>query len=202
MQLKVKFFSLLGNAFAVNDKGITVTCNALFPKDLNIKTGLARYFINRSVLDSSSLENAIARATVQPCANGFSMNIGSVQDSRLLNIELSPYYTFAISEVVSNASHVNTYKHLNVPQIYDISSMHRQIRIDQFSAWSNIQDMLTILGDQNDIHYPIFRDGTYPDTNVSTIATAVFDLNNKLLQIYQANPSNSKPVISSSLVLF
>jgi hypothetical protein len=190
---------LPGNAFGFNEHGLIFTCNALFPASLNVQTGYARYFINRSVVDSVSIEDALARVTVQPGANGFSLNLGSTKEKVLLNVEVSPYYSFSVTLTEGNASHVNDYKHLNVPCLADLSSVHRQQRIDMYPAWANASDMLTILGDHSDIEYPIFRNGNPPDTNVSTVATGLFDLTHKYLQVYQDNPQTSKPVFTAQL---
>jgi hypothetical protein len=52
---------------------------------------------------------------------------------------------------------------------------------------SNASDVLSILGDQEDEQYPLYRTATAPDTE-ATFCTALFDLDARRLRIYTGHP--------------
>jgi len=179
---------LAGNAFGFTSTGITITTNALFPVDVTT-SGIPRAFINRDLLTSVTLEDAIEKATPLYCASGFSANIGSILANEIVNIEVSPYI-YRVRNIQGNYSHTNMYQGLknDLQQYFDNSSYWRDIRIDEFPVWNSIEEAREILGDNKNKQWPIYRDGLPPDTGVVTIATGVFDYNNKTLSIYLSNP--------------
>ncbi|KAL6071230.1 hypothetical protein QOT17_006250 [Balamuthia mandrillaris] len=85
---------LPGNAFAFNGNGVTITMNALYPVNIS-RTGLGRAFVNRDVLRAKNLKDALRRAIPEDSATGFSINIGSIPEQRLMNVETSPQ-TFSV----------------------------------------------------------------------------------------------------------
>jgi hypothetical protein len=50
------------------------------------------------------------------------------------------------------------YLHLNVSQTRSESSLHRMARVAKLPLPKNGIDIRQILGDQGDVHYPIFHD--------------------------------------------
>jgi hypothetical protein len=59
------------------------------------------------------------------------------------------------------------------------------------------QGIMSILGDTQDKEYPLYRDGSPPDTNIVTLSTALFDLIANTLTIYSGvNPAASSAMPS------
>jgi hypothetical protein len=86
-----------------------------------------------------------------------------------------------------------------VPQNVDDSSVHRLARALQLPVSVNAASACQLLGDTTDTDYPIYRDGAGPDGGVATLATAVFDLVRRQVQMYDANPAHSTPVYTVAL---
>jgi hypothetical protein len=179
---------LPGNGFGFNQHGIAHSVNAVYPKQLRTD-GVGRYYINRDILGSTSIEDAIARATIPDRAYGFSLNVASTKDFRILNIEVAPE-AYAVTEVSGNFSHFNMYKVLLVPQYSNPSTIHRAARANQMAAPRNEKDILMILGDQGDRQYPIYRDGQPPDSGVTEVS-ALFNLRQKLVTLWLYNPKTN-----------
>jgi hypothetical protein len=106
------------------------------------------------------------------------------------------------------------YLRLNVSQFADNSSTHRLARVKEMptpvnvtgamgsEGWMRVSrccaGILNILGDTEDVEYPIYRDGAAPDSDgfcflcsfvllsfiSATLVTALFDLNNAILSVY------------------
>lgn len=100
--------------------------------------GIGRAFINRDIIDATSIDDAIRRATPLGRAGGFSLNVASIHEMRVVNVEVSPY-DYSVRDIVGNFSHFNMYrtlgtcnaltrfmKHLRLAKIYrSIQTLHR-----------------------------------------------------------------------------
>eukprot|EP01087_Luapelamoeba_hula_P007378 TRINITY_DN1810_c0_g1_i2.p1 TRINITY_DN1810_c0_g1~~TRINITY_DN1810_c0_g1_i2.p1 ORF type:complete len:392 (+),score=56.25 TRINITY_DN1810_c0_g1_i2:46-1221(+) len=180
---------LSGNAFGWN-KHIAFSCNALFPLAINMG-GIGRSFINRDILASSSIADAVVRATPDGRAIGFAFNMASlVAPYPIVSVEVAPN-SYSYYSVQGNYSHFNMYKQLEAPQGTDESTVHRQSRVYALPAPARADDIRNILGDTHDKDYPIYRDGAAPDTGVVTVATALFNLNEARVTIWHTNPKLS-----------
>jgi len=178
---------LPGNAFSWNEYGIIITVNYLLPRQLDLG-GASIPFLCRDLVTSRSIPELIAKIPARR-ASGVSLNVASINENRMVNIELSKD-EFSVKEITGEYYHVNAYKRLKALQVERPSSIHRQTRIEQFpNLVSNIN---TILGDTKDQVYPIYRTVTAIDQN-ETGATAIFDLKKKTASIYITNPSTSQP---------
>jgi len=117
---------LPGLSFGWN-KDLTFSFNFVFP--LPVKVGLARSFVNRHVLASSSVSEAISRATPENLAFGFTVNIGDIQNQKSYSVEVSPDM-IGVFKVEQNFSHFNEYKLLNIvqkPTLVLVIAKHVQI---------------------------------------------------------------------------
>eukprot|EP00033_Pygsuia_biforma_P000221 GCRY01000279.1.p1 GENE.GCRY01000279.1~~GCRY01000279.1.p1 ORF type:complete len:378 (+),score=75.18 GCRY01000279.1:60-1193(+) len=185
--------TLAGMAFGFNDNGVCYSTNEVFPKEM-IVGGLARYFINRDLLRSTSPEDVIARASVKNGACGFSFNVASTRRNIMFNGETGPNGRLDVLHVKNGVyNHYNEYKHLNQTFNPDASTEHRQARYNEFPPIKTAANILQFLGDTKDPEYPLYRNNTYPDDSV-TLATALFDLNAKRISIWRTNPKNTLPV--------
>jgi len=186
---------LPGNTFGWN-KNLVFSTNDVEP--VPVLVGRARAFLGRDMCTSKTVEEALGHINVPNRAFGFSLNVGSIKEKKTWNIELAPH-GYAFTEVVSNFTHFNMYKMLNIPQLYDPSTAHRQVRANQIATPMNYSDMINLLGDNHDKQYPIYRNGAGPDVGVATIATIVYDLIEMSVVIWDKNPRFSDPIYSFDL---
>jgi predicted choloylglycine hydrolase len=179
---------LCGNAFGFNSQGICFSVDNVRPRE--VKVGLGRHFIARSLLEACSLEDAIERVTVPGRASGFSYTIGSIPERRVVQVEVSPD-TYHVRQISRANFHANHYQELtDADQVIHPSS---QARVEQAEALMQ-QDLprddvgiLTILGDTSNPTYSIYRTATPPDDS-ATICTALFDLDARQLRIFTDHP--------------
>jgi len=151
--------------------------------------GLGDGWIARDVMSAATFEDVFKAISIPNRAYGFSMNIGSILDKRMFNVEMSANHTsiLAINGTNWEYAHVNMYRHLDVSQTPDNSSIHRMERIDQLFPMQNVTDIQFLLGDTKDPLYPIYRNSNPPDC-CSTLSTAIFDLDQQIVSIYVTNP--------------
>ncbi len=179
---------LPGNAFGFNESGVMHTGDAVSPR--LVRVGLARQFIARSLLDARSLDDAIQRATIPEQASGFTYNIGSLAERRMVSVEVAPD-RHHVQEVQGTYMHTNHYLHLaDLDQEIGPSSQTRLARagaLCQVTPPTEAAYVLALLGDQADRDYPIYRRATPPD-RAATLCSALFDLDARRLYIYAGHP--------------
>jgi hypothetical protein len=179
---------LPGNAFGFNEAGLLHTADAVSPRQ--VRVGLGRHFIARSLLDARSLGDAIRRVTVAGRAAGFTYNIGSLFERSLVSVEVSPD-RHHVHEVQGCYVHTNHYLHLtDVDQAIGPSSRARLARaraLCQSTPPTDTTHILSMLGDEADSDYPIYRIAA-PTDGSATLCTAVFDLGKRLLHIFTDHP--------------
>jgi hypothetical protein len=179
---------LLGNAFGFNAAGILHTADHVAPHP--IKIGAARHFLARSLLEAGTLEEAVRSVTAPDRASGFNYNIGSLSDRKILSVEVSPE-RHHIHEVRGCYTHTNHYIHL-ADQQQDItrSSQQRLARsqaLGQIASKADAAIVLSVLGNQSDPDYPIYREAFPPDNN-ATLCSALYDLDQRSLKIFHDHP--------------
>ena len=179
---------LCGNAFGFNAEGLCFSVDHVQPRD--IRVGVGRHFIARSLLEARSLADAIQRVTALGRASGFSYTIGSIPERRVVVVEVAPG-NHHIREIRGAYFHANHYQELaGVGQSISPSS---RARVERAGAMmrnnppQNAADVLAILGYQTNEKYPIYRTATAPDQS-ATLCTALFDLEARQLSIYTDNP--------------
>ncbi|KAG2373332.1 hypothetical protein C9374_012198 [Naegleria lovaniensis] len=215
---------LPGNAFGWNEYMAFSTNAQFPTIVRHSGNGVARNFVNRFVYESKNVEQATEnlKRFGLILASGFASNLASlpepkefssstVQRYEMADVESAPMITQGVLEmtihkvepiVVNHSSspsfyfHLNSYRDLKVPQYLDPSSVHRQARMEQFinTSVTTPQQVLSILGDNQDKEYPIYRNGAPPDTDVKTLATVLFNLVTREVSIYNENPKHAKPI--------
>jgi hypothetical protein len=179
---------LPGNAFGFNESGILHSINQVAPRQ--VKVGVARHFIARSLFEARSLEEAVRRVTIPGRAAGFNYNIGSLSERRIVSVEVSPE-RHHVHDVQSYYTHTNHYFELNdQKQNITLSSrkrLERSMNLCRVKFPTNSGHVLALLSDQTDRDYPIYRDARPPDSD-ATLCSALFDLDNRQLRIYRDNP--------------
>jgi predicted choloylglycine hydrolase len=113
---------LCGNAFGFNTEGICFSVDSVQPRD--VRAGVSRQFIVRSVLEARSLDDGIERVTVPERASGFSYTIGSIPERRVVVVEVAPE-NHRVREIKGTYFHANHYQELAVDQIIHPSSRAR-----------------------------------------------------------------------------
>ena len=179
---------LPGNALGFNASGLVHTVDAVSPRD--VRMGLGRHFLARSLLDADSLSDAIRRITVPKRAAGFTYNIGTVSERRVICAEVSPD-RHSVHEVQGHFVHTNHYlDFMDLRQVIGPSSRARLLRARDLchaKAPNSASHVLSLLGDEQARDYPIYRTAAPPDRN-ATLCTALFDLDARLLRIYFNHP--------------
>ena len=183
---------LCGNAFGFNKEGICFCNNDVKPP--NIRVGIGRHFLARSLFDARSIDDAVKRITPDNRASGFNFTIGSVKENRIVNVEVTPdqFYVKEINGIDYRANHYLDIKPLL--QTVGASSETRMIRaadLIQAETAPDKSSVSRILSDQKGSNYPIFRNGQSPD-DLATLATCLFDLRAGKLAIYWGHPINDK----------
>jgi len=179
---------LPGNALGFNEHGICYAINNLKPDD--VRAGVGRPFIARSLLDADSLADAVRRVTIPGRASGFNYTIGSVQERRIVNIEVAADRYF-LREIEGCDFHANTYIDIvGIPHTADHSSIARVKRAGELFADGvpgTAGAIVTLLGDRGNADFPMYRYGTEKDP-YRTHATALFDLDAKEFTLYDGDP--------------
>lgn len=179
---------LPGNAFGFNEAGVMHTIDAVSPRQ--VRVGLGRHFVARSLFDASSLDDALQRVTIPGRAAGFVYNIGSLSERRVVSVEVSPE-RHHVHEVQGHYVHTNHYLHLaKVDQHVGASSQARLARAQalcQATPPTDAPHILALLGDQANHDYPIYCHATPPDQS-ATLCSALFDLDARQLRVYTGHP--------------
>eukprot|EP01095_Lingulamoeba_sp_RSL-Kostka_P016579 TRINITY_DN8161_c0_g1_i1.p1 TRINITY_DN8161_c0_g1~~TRINITY_DN8161_c0_g1_i1.p1 ORF type:complete len:376 (+),score=92.34 TRINITY_DN8161_c0_g1_i1:284-1411(+) len=201
---------LIANAYSWKSNGLVLTMNSVFPTDIHIG-GIGQYFIVRDVLNSNSINDALKRCNVSNSASGLSLNIGMVNERRIINVEIAPgdhnldYKEMLINNTnkdnQNNTSvyndHFNNYRRIKTPFIVDKSSEHREKTV-LMNPPHSASDVISLLGNSTS-DYPIYRNGASPD-NASTISTAIFDFILNRVDVYTSNPTFNDPLFSQSII--
>ncbi|KAI8488227.1 hypothetical protein Bbelb_340760 [Branchiostoma belcheri] len=197
---------LAGNAYGFNLHGLCTAGNFQLAKCVE-KDKIPQRFACRALLSAASVEQAVDILRTGcgiGMASGYSYNLAVSTkdgDNTMYSVEVAPaegearnlvsVHTVEPGEVGSASSynHYNIYEHLSVPEWpLSPSSHHRKARAVEMAAPRTKQDVLAVLGDTKDPEYPIFRSGTGKDKGY-TLSTAVFDLQEGVLEVYIGNPT-------------
>ena len=187
---------LCGNALGFNRAGICFSVDNVQPR--NIEIGLVRHFIARSLLAATSLDDAIARATVAGRAGGFSYTIGSIHERRIVIVETAPHQQH-VREIKGIFYHANQYVGLEMDQSAQSiskSSMARSQRAQELLQNKQNLDhagILEILTDRKNTQLPICRIPSATD-NTATICTTIFDLDRQRFKLYPGPISKFAPI--------
>gem|GEM_PF-798354 len=182
---------LCGNAFGFNSNGICFSIDNVRPIDTRL--GVGRHFMARSLFEATSLADAIKRVTLPGRASGFNYMIGSLTERQVVGVEVSPTAQ-AVREVEDCYFHANHYQEID--QIAQIIGSSSQTRVETCAAILqnnppvDAHGILTILGDQTNKDYPVYRAATPPDS-LATFCTALFDLDRRYLRVYMAHPTQA-----------
>jgi len=208
---------LIGYAPTWNDHGMYMTQNSLHPNAYNI-SGLAATFVQKEAIcgsarspSATNLDEAIQRLSVSGWNSAASLNLVDWKRGDMANLEVFQDRV-AVYHVESNYSHENMFKQpqfLGMDVEPNLSTVHRQARLDSLPAPVNAYSIVQLLGDTNDTSYPIYRavdDLSCVDTKVtftSVLLVAIPLLGTAELTIWErSNPADTDPVTYFDLTSF
>ena len=172
--------SIPGHTFAVNGHGLAMTVNNL--RTHQGVTGIPRMVLARALLNCSSLTQAVDLLCSTPRSGGFHLSLAQRGQQNLLSIEFNALHVSsqAVHMPSLHANHALHDSMRDYPQIITDSSRHRQQRGDDLLSHgmaarrgSNGEiDPLSILADQENRRFPIYRDQADDSDAENTMATA------------------------------
>jgi predicted choloylglycine hydrolase len=187
---------LPGNGPGFNDFGISQTTNFIACEES--RSGVPRYFLNRAVLETKTIDEAVKTVTYPNRAFAYHHNIGSFKENRLLSVEVTPdnYDIFEPDSIYFHTNHLILDKTRNTPQDeeYLRSSSHVRYKvieenINKYEKEGELTDknMLNILSSHERRPFSPCR---HPEGNIKgkTLAASVMDLKDSSMTIYKGNP--------------
>jgi hypothetical protein len=183
--------SLPGHTFAASRAGLVQAIN-----NLRIRVpavGVPRMILARAVLDTNSLDEAVALLRDMPRASGFHHTLGCVGDSRLVSVEATVQRCSVVADTL-RFGHANHLVHDGCDsegQIITDSSRDRQVRVNALlpALGAPVTDdaLLRVLSDQAPSGLPIYRDDPHDPDDENTLATALFRIESDgvAMQVYR-----------------
>lgn len=183
------------DAYFWNEHGLVGSFNGLYPTEC-LYGGLGRNLISRHLLSAKTLDEAVSRATRSNQATGHSSNLASLNEGRLVNVEQAPGINitdksslFVVTPITAGYGYnstatcgalfrANSYLFLQgVETCESDSSAHRLARAAELPPVTNEEDICAVLGDTNDVEWPIYRTASQAAQDDGyTLSTAVFSL--------------------------
>ncbi|CAF1240886.1 unnamed protein product [Rotaria magnacalcarata] len=205
--------SIPGNAFGVNKHGFACSLNGLYPNFVG-HGRLPRQIVNRALLSIQNEDELDKLLQSSPIAYGFCINGGFIHQSQyLLNYELGPNLkidneNYISKHLIINSEetvekgrnfstalnfliHYNHYERLNdviIQQKALESSYSRWRRGQEIGEILTIDDALSLLGDDKNQLFPIFRLPNQTNINSATLCTVHINFLTLELTVYQSNP--------------
>lgn len=167
--------SIPGHTFAVNEHGLAITVNNL--RSRQVAAGTPRMVLTRALLNQTELPQATELLRNTPRAGGFHLSVAQRGSHDLLSIEFNAMGVSVqtIQEPSLHANHVVHASMQDFPQVITDSSRHRQERgtalLHSAASPGNI-DPLSILADQDNQQFPIYRNAPDDSDAENTMATA------------------------------
>jgi hypothetical protein len=163
--------SLAGHTFAVTNAGLAMTVNNL--RQRQVVAGVPRMVLTRAMLDTATLDEALAIVQDHPRAGGFHLTLAHRANTALLSVEFSAH-ACSVLEIGAPSLHANHAIHppmRDFAQVITASSLHRQQRGDALLA-HRAPEALALLADRHDSALPIHRTDPHDPDGENTLATA------------------------------
>ena len=191
-----------GNAFSFNSHGLAMTGNYMPTPDPRI--GVPRHLIDRSMLEATSINDALERALRPERASGFSYNLASLRERRAVNLETTSQ-GHHVSEVGDTFFHTNHYISKGLAGIGQVIGESSRIRYRQGTGMMSKILMMS----EKDVLEILFSTENKPHSIYSscghgcswTLCTAIFRMSDDVhLTIYARKERNCEPLTFSSSV--
>jgi predicted choloylglycine hydrolase len=163
--------SIPGHTFAVNEHGLAMTVNNL--RSRQISPGVPRMVLTRAILGKATVEDGLNVLRNNAKAGGFHLSLVQRGMPDLTSVEFNAMGVSVqvIEHAAVHANHVIHAEMRDFPQLITDSSRCRQERATELLNGAST-DPLTILTDQRDKKFPIFRTAADDSDNENTMATA------------------------------
>ncbi|XP_024528276.1 uncharacterized protein LOC9630912 isoform X1 [Selaginella moellendorffii] len=175
-------------AFGFNSFGVAFTLNAvpLAPSE-TVRGGVGRNFVSRDLLEAKDFTDALKRIQNPTLSAGHCYNLLDINAKMIFNVETASKQRFTYLQI-SEAPyfHANMYLRLDVSQVSNDSSLHREKRAAEMPK-NSLEEILAVLGDGSDELYPIYMAGP----KLCTLVTVVFDASSRTMTLYHGNPAKS-----------
>ena len=202
----VKFIALsypgimIGNGPGFNSFGIVQTTNYIAAAKWEI--GIPRYFLNRAVLETKTIDEAIAVVSHEDRAFAYHHNLGDFNADYLVSVEVTPYIIqqFEPKEHYYHTNHFVLSETVDFPQemnyVNNSSISRYEVLYEKFHYLdgdnATFKDVLPFLASHNN---PPFSPCRHPQDTIqgTTLATAVFDMRRDAMMIFKGNLCESFP---------
>ncbi|NOY49903.1 MAG: hypothetical protein GXO88_04990, partial [Chlorobi bacterium] len=190
---------LMGVAPSMNDHGIFYSGNYISGKQINIG-GIPNSFIQRSLMEATNMDEAIAKATIPDRAYCFHVNIASYSDQKMVGIEVAPskYYIQQVDGWYVHTNHFFQtgmdslcYEDLNSLSRYELlTSLANDYSVNSVPAeGSLLTDFLS--SHENSPDSPCAHGASNGITG-QTLGSTLFDINEGSWRISYGNPCERK----------
>jgi hypothetical protein len=191
-----------GQVPAATSAGLVVSTNFIATRE--VRPGVPRYVLGRAVLGCTTLDAALALATGADRAFGFTLNLGSVPERRLVCLELAPraHDLLLPRGLFVHTNHLVLAGTRDVPQTTGSPTSSSGSRFQVLSeAASRVTapeglaeaDLVGLLSSHEAVAQPYSpcRHTDVP-TGGCTLATAVFDLVAGTFALHEGNPCEGR----------
>lgn len=198
--------SLPGNAPAFNEHGIVLLTNYIGTRE--VRAGIPRYFVDRMILESKTLEDAVSTARMKGRSYSFHHIIASLRDKKAFSVEVAPSKD-EVHEISGLYLHTN---HLLLPTMKDCPQFDKYVNLSSKPRLRSLQKSLGSISDISTITsaqiidalsshegkpYSVCR---HPEGEVegSTLCTALFtvtgnaDSDKLSMDLYRNNPCRKR----------
>ena len=166
---------LAGSAFSFNSHGLLISSNYVYGEELELDN-ISRYIVERDVINSKSISQAIERLQNIDVASAFSLNIIDMNKNEVVNVEkdIHEIYLTNIQTKYARSNHFHT--KTNVGYNPPISSKFRYEKSNELLnkleiETCNLNDITKILNYKTDDYYKtIHKDYVKFNDKSSTIA--------------------------------
>lgn len=188
---------LPGNAPWVNDRGIIMTTNFIYTKE--VRLGVGRYFLDRLAMEAKTLDEALDTCRHPERAYAFHHVLASVNDRRILSLEVTPtrHQQKEISaELFIHTNHLVLDELAAEAQDPDYVGASSMTRWNVLSKWKDSiakpdtltgKQLVEALASHEGRPYSPCR---HPEGKIggSTLLTALFDLGANTMRVYKNQP--------------
>ncbi|MBO3802279.1 MAG: hypothetical protein JTT11_00140 [Candidatus Brockarchaeota archaeon] len=191
-----------GNAFSFNSRGIVMTGNAMPTPDP--KVGVPRHLVDRSVIEATSIDDALERALLPERASGFSYNLVSLKEKRAVNLETTSQ-RHCVTRVDGAFFHTNHYVSAGLAGIRQNASESSLVRYGQGIKMVSKADVAS----EKRVLEILFSTANEPNSiyasggpgNSWTLCTAVFEVSEDIrLKVHARKERNCKPLALTTAV--
>merc|ERR550514_657670 len=188
--------ALIGWAPTWNPHGMFLSVNTLVPRTIRVGGGaVSTSFIQRHAMcgigQGRDLEQVVAALGAGRWSDGASLNVVDSAGRAMANVETHQdrHDTRRVTAAMGNASHFNSYKRLDVAQVFSNSSAVRQKRIDSLPAPRSWEDVALILSNHTAV------DGANSLLRPTTIATLLLDGATSRFEAWAGTASATTPPV-------